>query len=73
VVLGFIGSFYAYEGLALLLQAFSRIIQQAPNARIVLVGSGPQEASLKELASKLAITQEVIFAGRIPHDEVHRY
>jgi PEP-CTERM/exosortase A-associated glycosyltransferase len=73
VVLGFVGSFYAYEGLDLLLQAFPRITEQAPNARILLVGSGSQEASLKELASELAIANEVIFTGRIPHGEVQRY
>jgi PEP-CTERM/exosortase A-associated glycosyltransferase len=73
VVLGFIGSFYAYEGLELLLHAFPRITQQAPNARILLVGGGPHETSLKELASKLAIAQAVIFAGRVPHGEVQNY
>jgi PEP-CTERM/exosortase A-associated glycosyltransferase len=73
MVMGFIGSFYAYEGLGLLLQAFPRIIQQAPNVRILLVGGGPQEASLKELASKLAIAHAVIFAGRVPHREVQDY
>jgi PEP-CTERM/exosortase A-associated glycosyltransferase len=72
-VLGFIGSFYAYEGLHLLLQALPGILAQAPDARILLVGGGPQEEALKALAAQLGIADKVIFTGRVPHDEVRRY
>lgn len=72
-VLGFIGSFYAYEGLAVLLAAMPAILRQAPNARLLLVGGGPQEATLRELAEDLNLSAHVVFAGRVPHDEVRRY
>jgi glycogen(starch) synthase len=42
-VVGFIGSFYAYEGLDLLLQA-CRLLHTRPQVRVLLVGGGPQEA-----------------------------
>ena len=72
-VLGFIGSFYAYEGLHLLLQALPEILVQAPDARILLVGGGPQEESLQALARQLGIADKVVFTGRVPHHEVQRY
>lgn len=72
-VLGFLGSFYAYEGLGLLLDAFSRIHATAPDVRILLVGGGPQEEWLKARAKELGIEQYVVFTGRVPHDEVQRY
>ncbi len=72
-VLGFIGSFYAYEGLPLLLQALPGILMKMPDVRILLVGGGPQEAHLKQLANELAIADKVIFTGRVPHGEVQRY
>ena len=72
-VLGFLGSFYAYEGLSLLLEAFPRIIRQAPDVRILLVGGGPQEDNLKEQARQLGIADKVVFTGRVPHDQVQRY
>ncbi|MDH5537212.1 MAG: glycosyltransferase, partial [Betaproteobacteria bacterium] len=37
------------------------------------VGSGCQEAELKRLAAELGIENQVVFAGRVPHDEVQRY
>ncbi|WP_026333263.1 TIGR04063 family PEP-CTERM/XrtA system glycosyltransferase [Thioalkalivibrio sp. ALM2T] len=72
-VLGFIGSFYAYEGLDLLLEAFPRIRAQAPDVRILLVGGGPQAERLQEQARRLGIAEQVVFAGRVPHDQVQRY
>ncbi|MDX9740797.1 MAG: glycosyltransferase, exosortase A system-associated [Gammaproteobacteria bacterium] len=72
-VLGFIGSFYAYEGLHLLLDAFPAIHAAAPDVRILLVGGGPQEERLKEQAARLGIDRYVVFTGRVPHDEVQRY
>ena len=72
-VIGFIGSFYAYEGLDLLLKAMPAILQRLPDLRLLLVGGGPQERALKALAAGLGIADKVVFAGRVPHDEVQRY
>lgn len=72
-VVGFIGSFYAYEGLDLLLDALPRLIQVLPDVRLLLVGGGPQEQALKAHARRLGIEDKVIFTGRVPHDQVQRY
>ena len=39
-VLGFIGSFYAYEGLDLLLSALPQLLTSRPDVRVLLVGGG---------------------------------
>jgi PEP-CTERM/exosortase A-associated glycosyltransferase len=72
-VLGFIGSFYAYEGLALLLEALAIILKTRPNMRLLLVGGGPEERRLKELTAKLGLQENVIFTGRVPHEQVPRF
>ena len=72
-ILGFIGSYYAYEGLDLLLAALPRIAEQVPAVRVLLVGGGPQEAVLKAMARSLGIEDKVVFAGRVPHRDVQRY
>lgn len=72
-VLGFLGSFYAYEGLDLLLQALPRLLARAPDVRLLLVGGGPQEETLKQQARQLGIADKVVFTGRVPHSEVNRY
>lgn len=72
-VLGFLGSFYAYEGLGLLLDALPIIREQAPDVRVLLVGGGPQDENLRHYAQQLGLGEQVVFAGRVPHDQVHRY
>ncbi|HGG61273.1 MAG TPA: glycosyltransferase, exosortase A system-associated [Gammaproteobacteria bacterium] len=72
-VLGFIGSFYAYEGLPLLVRAMPAILRAQPDARLLLVGGGPQEAELRALVAELGLEGKVIFTGRVPHDEVSAY
>ena len=72
-LVGFIGSFYAYEGLDLLLEALPRILERLPDVRLLLVGGGPQEEALKEQARHLGIADKVIFTGRVPHQDVQRY
>ena len=72
-LIGFIGSFYAYEGLDVLLQAVSLIVQQAPDIAVLLVGGGPQEENLKNQADDLKIEDKVVFVGRVPHDQVQSY
>ena len=72
-VLGFIGSFYAYEGLDLLLRALPAILQQAPDIALLLTGGGPQEENLKKLTQELGLQEHVKFTGRVPHAQVQRY
>jgi len=72
-VIGFIGSFYAYEGLDLMLDAFPKILSRLPDIRLLLVGGGPQDAALKAQAKQLGLEDKVVFAGRVPHHEVQRY
>lgn len=72
-VLGFIGSFYAYEGLNILLQALPKMLALNPDIRVLLVGGGPQDKELKAQAQQLGVGDKVIFTGRVPHDQVQRY
>ncbi len=72
-VIGFVGSFYAYEGLDLLIDAAAVLAARLPDLRVLLVGGGPQEEALRKLAVERGIADRVVFAGRIPHGEVNRY
>lgn len=72
-VIGFIGSFYAYEGLDLLLACIPEVLKTLPDTRVLLVGGGPEEPALKALAASLGLGDKVVFAGRVPHREVQRY
>ncbi len=73
VVLGFLGSFYGYEGLDLIIEALPGILQRIPNAIFLLVGGGPQDDNLKQQIARLNLQDKVIMPGRVPHAEVGKY
>jgi glycosyltransferase involved in cell wall biosynthesis len=72
-VLGFIGSFYEYEGLELLVKAMSALKNKCPDFHLLLVGGGQAENQLKAMASQLDLSDRVTFTGRVSHGEVMNY
>lgn len=72
-VIGFIGSFYAYEGLDVLIAALPALLRARPDVCLLLVGGGPQEAALKALVRQQNLQNHVVFTGRVAHADVQRY
>lgn len=72
-VVGFIGSFYDYEGLDDLIAAMPALLARLPDARLLLVGGGPCAAALKAQAEASPAAAAIRFVGRVPHAEVERY
>jgi PEP-CTERM/exosortase A-associated glycosyltransferase len=72
-VIGFIGSFYAYEGLDDLIAAMPALVARHADARLLLVGGGPCEAALRAQALASPAADAIRFVGRVPHTEVERY
>ena len=72
-VIGFIGSFYDYEGLDVLIDAMPALVARQPDARLLMVGGGPMEAALRARAEQSPVAPAIRFVGRVPHHEVDRY
>ncbi|VWX61193.1 TIGR04063 family PEP-CTERM/XrtA system glycosyltransferase [Sphingorhabdus sp. 109] len=72
-VLGFIGSFYDYEGLDDLVAALPILQASHPDVHLLLVGGGPMEEALKSQVDHLGIQSAVTFTGRVPHEQVERF
>lgn len=72
-VIGFIGSFYDYEGIDDLISAMPALVAEQPQAQLLLVGGGPMEAALKRQAAASSAAARIHFAGRVPHDRVECY
>ena len=72
-VVGFIGSFYDYEGLDDLIAAMPALVAARPTAKLLLVGGGPMAKALRAQAAASAVAGAIRFVGRVPHEEVERY
>jgi glycosyltransferase involved in cell wall biosynthesis len=69
-VIGFVGSFFSFEGLPTLVEAFARLRPRYPGARLVLVGDGEDRAKIERLAVKLNLGQSIWLVGSVPHARV---
>jgi glycosyltransferase involved in cell wall biosynthesis len=68
--IGFVGSFYRYQGLQCLLDAMAIITRTMPSVHLLLVGDGEATVELKQQADRLGLTPSITWAGRIPYQEV---
>ncbi|MBS1791068.1 MAG: glycosyltransferase, exosortase A system-associated [Acidobacteria bacterium] len=72
LVIGFIGSFYFYEGLEVLIDAATILLGQRRDVKLLLVGEGEADAMLRQRIPE-ALREQFIFTGNVPHDEIRRY
>jgi PEP-CTERM/exosortase A-associated glycosyltransferase len=72
LVIGFIGSFYFYEGLETLIDAVAILLTKRRDVKLLLVGEGEAEEMLRQRLPE-ALRDHFIFTGNVPHNEVRRY
>lgn len=63
-----VGRLEEYKGHHRVLQAMPRILESAPGATLVLIGSGPFEGRLREMAADLGIADHVVFRSFGPEE-----
>jgi glycosyltransferase involved in cell wall biosynthesis len=59
----FVGYLWALKEVGRLLKAWQLVIRQCPDARLVIVGDGPQREELETLARELGIWEQMTFTG----------
>jgi len=69
-IIGFVGGFYPWHGLDLLVDAFNGIHQRIPEAQVMLVGDGPELGNIKNKVARLGLSEKIVFAGRKDHSEL---
>ena len=67
----FVGRFVGQKGLSYLLDAIAALpASAAERVRLALVGSGPDEAALRQQARDLGLASRVQFSGWVPREEI---
>jgi glycosyltransferase involved in cell wall biosynthesis len=71
VLVVYVGSFAAYQGVDLMFEAMPAVCRRWPRARFVVVGGTAQEIAARgRMLSAEGIAGRVTFAGKIPPDEL---
>ena len=72
-VLGYVGGFYHWHGIDLLLEAVKNIESEHEGLSILLVGDGPVKGQLKDLYEKLGMQSGLIMPGEVAHKDLPKY
>ena len=72
-VFGFIGTFFHFEGLRLLVEAMEELQKERSDVHLLLVGAGQEDEVLRTMVREKGLSDIVTFTGRVKHDEVKRY
>lgn len=64
----FIGRLVYYKGIEYLIEAMSRV-----KARLWIIGTGPLDAKLRQLAAELHVQDRIKFLGNVPDEEIPAY
>jgi len=72
-VVGFVGSFHWWHDVSTLLSAFAELHREDPDLRLLLVGDGETRKKIVKQAHAARIEGAVVFAGKVPHEEVPRH
>lgn len=72
-VIGYVGGFYPWHGIDLLLQAVKNIECEYGNLSILLVGDGPVKNQLKNQYAKLRMHSKMIMPGEVEHKDLPKY
>lgn len=69
VTLVYLGGFYPWHGINVLLPALANAASQHPNLCLLLIGSGGAETEARRMVSELGLTDRVQFLGQLTDQE----
>ncbi len=70
VVFVYLGRLGPEKNLTFLLRAFAAVAQVHPNARLLLMGDGPERSNLEAQATFMGLAERVHFTGLVPYEDV---
>lgn len=73
IVIGYVGGFYHWHELDLLLKAVKTVEREKNNLSLLLIGEGPDKSKLKDLYKKMGMHSKLIMPGEVEHKELPKY
>jgi glycosyltransferase involved in cell wall biosynthesis len=72
-VILFIGTLFDFSGLDILIRHFHEVLKGAPQAKLLIVGDGPQRPGLEKAIAETGMQKSVIITGFQPYDTMAQY
>ncbi|MCS6284997.1 MAG: glycosyltransferase family 4 protein [Nitrospira sp.] len=68
--IGFVGGFFPWHGLDMLIEAMALVRREHPDATLLLVGDGQTKPALEMIVRQRGLEETVSFVGRVEFEEV---
>jgi len=72
-VIVFIGTLFDFSGLDALINQFPQLLKEIPEAKLLIVGDGPQRSGLEKIIAELGLSRQVIITGFQPYATMPQY
>jgi glycosyltransferase involved in cell wall biosynthesis len=70
---GFIGTFFHYQGIQVIIESAPLMIQKFSDLRFLLVGDGPMRTNWENRVAEKGLSEYFIFTGHVPYRDVPFY
>ncbi|MDP3735606.1 MAG: glycosyltransferase family 4 protein [bacterium] len=67
------GRLVPWKGFSALIEIMPQIVPDIPDAKLVIIGDGPERERLRSQSAKCKAQSVVTLAGALPQNELHRY
>lgn len=61
----FVGRLIFYKNIEVIINAFVKVIAKIPDAKLIIVGNGPQRSHLENLSKSLGLNNNISFTGSV--------
>lgn len=72
-IITFVGRIAEEKNIPFLLENMKEITKQCPKTKLLVIGDGPDLKQYKEYTKKNKLTDNIIFAGKIPWEQIPKY
>ena len=69
----FIGTIFDFSGLDILIRRFPEVLKEAPQAKLLIVGDGPQRPKLERIVAETGLQKQVTITGFQPYNTMPQY
>lgn len=64
---------YPLYNVKLLIESIPYVIEKIKNVKFVIIGDGPEKTNLENLALKLGVKDNILFIGKVNHNEIPKW
>ena len=72
-IIVFIGTLFNFSGLDAFIRRFPEVLKVVPEAKLLIVGDGPQRPELERIITELDLQKQAIITGFQPYETMPRY